>query len=233
MKTKKLLAVIPARGGSKRIPNKSIVRLGGMPLIHYVINAAKKAKSIDCLVVSTDSKKIASVARKCGADAPFIRPKALARDDTPTLPVLRHALEFFEKEEGILFDAVACLQLTSPFILAKDIDKAWKIFVQGARSVVSVSPVDAHPEWLFSLTKTGKMKPLVRDGKMRKKRSQDLSDYYTLNGAIGIQRAADVLSGRIVYDHACVIPAGRGIDIDTPEDLESARRTMRAMNLRR
>jgi CMP-N-acetylneuraminic acid synthetase len=229
---KKLLCIIPARGGSKRIPDKNIRKLLGRPLIAYAIDAACKARSVDRVIVSTDSDKIAKIAEKHGADVPFLRPKRLAGDATPTLPVIRHALQYLKKE-GETYDAVLCLQATSPLVTPADVDGAWKIFVEKkARSVVSVCRVDAHPEWFFSLTPSGRMKPLISDPRARMKRSQNLPAYYTLSGAIFIMRTADVLSGvRPPYDRAYVMPPERSIDIDDMEDFKKAGLRLEAWGL--
>jgi CMP-N-acetylneuraminic acid synthetase len=116
-----------------------------------------------------------------------------------------------------------CLQATSPLVSPVDIRNAVRMFKKpGARSVVSVTPAPGHPEWYFRIGPGGRMLPLIEDTASRRKRSQDLPAYYTLNGAVSIRRSADVLAGKIVYDRAIVLPPERGLDIDGPEDLETA-----------
>ena len=117
MKATQILAVITARGGSKGIPGKNIKPLGGKPLIAFTIETAKKSKLITDLIVSTDDEKIAAVARRYGADVPFVRPVEIAGDKVPHVPVMRHAIEFMENKLGVVFDYAVILQPTSPFLL--------------------------------------------------------------------------------------------------------------------
>ena len=144
---KKILGVIPARGGSKGIPKKNITDLCGRPLISYTINAAKKSKYLTDLIITTDSKEIAAVAEAFGGHVPFIRPKELSEDSTPSAPVVAHAVEFMEAEKKIRYDAVMLLQPTTPLRNTADIDTAIKLWVsERVDSVVSVVSVDAeHP----------------------------------------------------------------------------------------
>lgn len=115
MDKKKVVAIIPARGGSKGLPQKNIRLLGGKPLICYTIEAAKRCPLIDRVIVSTDSEEIKEVAIRDGAEVPFLRPNELAQDDTPTEPVLKHCVEWLEKNEGYETDVVVFLQLTDVF----------------------------------------------------------------------------------------------------------------------
>ena len=144
-----ILGVITARGGSKGVPRKNIKDLGGKPLIAYTIEVAKKSELITHLITSTDDQKIAEIAKKYGCNVPFLRPKELARDNTPTLPVLQHATEFMEKKLGIKFDYLVLLQPTSPFRIAEDIDKTIQLLIDTpeADSSVSICEVEKnqHP----------------------------------------------------------------------------------------
>lgn len=117
------LAIIPARGGSKSIPKKNIVDLGGKPLIYYAIDAIKKSKSVKRIIVSTDDKEIAEIARKNGADVPFIRPKELAEDAAPTLPVIQHALSWLSEKEHYTPDYILLAEPTAPFMKSSQIDE--------------------------------------------------------------------------------------------------------------
>jgi CMP-N-acetylneuraminic acid synthetase len=112
---KNIVAIIPARGGSKGLPKKNILPLCGKPLIAYTIEAAKGCKYIDRVVVSTEDPEIARIAREWGAEVPFMRPKVLAQDDTHTEPVLKHAVEWLEENEGYIVDIVVYLQITNIF----------------------------------------------------------------------------------------------------------------------
>ena len=145
----KILAVIPARGGSKGIPGKNIKRLGGLPLIAWTIREARRSKHIDRLIVSTEDKKIAAIAKKYGAEVPFLRPKALSRDHVPGLMPILHALKKIQGYTGVL-----CLQATSPFRKSSDIDNLIRFAKRmNARSVASVAPAEKHPFWTFSFYK--------------------------------------------------------------------------------
>ena len=147
MKKNKILGVIPARGGSKGLPNKNIIDLGGQPLIKYTIDAALKSKFITDCIVSTDSKDIISLAESYGISAPFIRPKNLSNDKTLSLPVIQHALKFMEKRLGYTYDKVIMLQPTTPFRTFDDIDAALSLLLRTkSDSVISVVDVEGnHP----------------------------------------------------------------------------------------
>ena len=125
----RILGLIPARGGSKAIPEKNIKILNGKPLIQYTLEAAKKAKKLTSLILSSDDEVIIEVAKKLNVEVPFVRPKHLAEDKSPTLGVIQHALKFYA-EQNIYFDAVCLLQVTSPFKTGKFIDEAIKKFTE-------------------------------------------------------------------------------------------------------
>lgn len=152
---KKFLAIIPARGGSKGIPKKNIKILLGKPLIRYTIEAGLKSKYLDKVVVSTDDNKIAEISKKSGAEIPCLRPKILAQDGTPTLPVLQQMAEFLKKRKNYNPFAVVLLQPTSPLRTAKHIDEAIRIFLRHpeADSLVSVvrAPHNMNPYSLMKL----------------------------------------------------------------------------------
>lgn len=118
----KAVAIIPARGGSKSIPHKNIADLGGKPLIAYCIEALKKSNVVGRIIVSTDDRKIRSVAIQCGAEAPFLRPKNLAEDTTPTIPVIEHALRWLQKHENYKPEYVVLAQPTEPFLKTEHVD---------------------------------------------------------------------------------------------------------------
>ena len=138
----KYLSIIPARGGSKGIPNKNIVNIAGKPLIQYTIEAALNSKSLHSLIISTDDKKIAEVGKNCGVEIPFMRPAKLARDDTPAIDVVLHALDWLKENDSYEPDAVVLLQPTSPLRTEKHIDEAIQLFVEeNADTVVSIVEV--------------------------------------------------------------------------------------------
>ncbi|RLJ03260.1 MAG: acylneuraminate cytidylyltransferase family protein [Candidatus Aenigmatarchaeota archaeon] len=141
----KVLGIIPARRGSKRIPDKNLKELAGKPLVSYVIEEALKSKNLDRVVVSTEDEEIAKVARRFGAEV-LMRPEELARDDVPLVAVAKHVMESFDKI-GEIFDIIVSIQPTNPFIEAKDIDEGIeKIIDSGCDSVVSVTRIiGTHP----------------------------------------------------------------------------------------
>lgn len=219
VKKKLILAVITARGGSKGILGKNIKLLGGKPLLAYSIEAAKKSKLITHTIVSTDDKEIAAVAKKFGAEAPFLRPKELAEDQTPHLSVLKHAIEFMEKKLGVVFDYAVILQPTSPFRLPEDIDGTLaKLIETGADSAVSLAAVDGayHPI---------KMKKLEGDKVLpycfpepEGLRHQDFPKVYKRSSAVyAMRRDLLMKDNRLYGDNVVghVVPAERSIDIDT------------------
>ena len=147
-KQPKVLGVITARGGSKGIPGKNIKLLGGKPLIAYTIETAKKSKMLTNLIVSTDAEEIAMIAGRYGVEVPFLRPREYAGDKAPHLPVMKHAIEFMEKQEGIVYDSVVILQPTSPFRTVDDLDGTIKKLIETkADSAVSISEIPSgwHP----------------------------------------------------------------------------------------
>jgi CMP-N,N'-diacetyllegionaminic acid synthase len=146
----RILAVIPARGGSKGLPDKNIRDLAGLPLIAHSIRAAALMPYVARCVVTTDSERIAAVAREHGGDVPFLRPAELAADDTPMAPVVAHALETVEKQEGAAYDAVLLLDPTSPARVPAQVAHARdQLFADpGLDGVVSVSEPTFHPTWV-------------------------------------------------------------------------------------
>lgn len=142
-KNKKILAIIPARGGSKGLPGKNIKPLLGKPLIAWTIEHAKKSKHIDKLIVSTDDEKIAEISKKYGAEVPFLRPSSLAKDDSPISNAIIHVINWFEKK-GEYFDIIILLEPTSPIRKDDDIDNAIELFIKNikkADSLVSLGEV--------------------------------------------------------------------------------------------
>ena len=145
-KNKKIIAIIPARGGSKGIPNKNIIDLCGRPLIQYSIDSAKGSKYIDKVIVSTDSEKIAEVSRKSGADVPFLRPVGISNDVAKSSDVVIHGIDFLKENYGDEYDYVILLQPTSPLRTAKHIDKAIELCINSdSSSLVSVKELNENP----------------------------------------------------------------------------------------
>ncbi|MGR5064416.1 acylneuraminate cytidylyltransferase family protein [Photobacterium sp. DNB22_13_2] len=215
---KKVLAVIPARGGSKRLPGKNTKHLGGKPLLSWTIEAASNSKQIDRVVVSTDAEDIASVARAYGAEVPFMRPVDLSGDHASTDSAIFHALENVGEEHEI----VVILQPTSPLRTAEDIDNALALLADPTvKGVVSICECEHTPLWCNTLPDDKAMGDFLRPSLLGK-RSQDLPQYYRLNGCI---YAFDVVSfkmnkGTFYSDtvKAYIMPSERSVDIDTQVD---------------
>ena len=155
-----ILALIPARGGSKGITNKNIRNLAGKPLIEYSITSAKKSKKINRIIVSTDNKKIASVSKKAGAEIPFLRPKLISKNTTPIIDVIQHTLDFLEDTESYKPDIIILLQPTTPLRSIQDIDNSIRLLINSkSTSVISVSKTKSHPDISFAIHKNF-LKPL-------------------------------------------------------------------------
>jgi len=214
-----VLGIVPARAGSKGIPNKNIKLLAGKPLIVYTVEAAQKSGVFDRLLVSTDGQEIARVARLAGADVPFLRPAELASDTAGMMAVICHTVEWLE-ERGVTYDCVVLLQPTSPLRTAEDIVAALELFVEReADVVVSVCEAEHHPWWCGTLAADGALTgfllpevPVVRQG---------LPRYYRLNGALYLARWEFAKSGNNWFgprSYAYVMPRQRSVDIDDPVD---------------
>ena len=185
MKKYKILGVIPARAGSKGIPNKNIIDSGGQPLIKYTIDAAIGSKLITDCIVSTDSKEIASLSESFGLAAPFIRPKHLSDDRSLSLPVMEHAINFMEKKFGIIYDKIIMLQPTSPLRSSEDIDKALSILISTkADSVISVVEVEANHPLRMKRIVNNRLVNYIDQGYEDMRPRQELPPVYIRNGAI-------------------------------------------------
>ena len=218
----KVLAVITARGGSKGIPGKNIKPLGGKPLIAYTIEVAQKSRLITDLIVSTDSERIAGVSREYGANVPFIRPAELARDDTPHLPVMRHAVEFMEKQKGYQYDYVVTLQPTSPFRTVEDIDETIRVLIEsGADSSVSLVEVPGmyHPIKMKKL-EGNQVLPYCMD-EPEGIRKQDFPKVYRRSSAVYVtRRDLMIKENKFFGEHVVgyITSIERFIDIDSESD---------------
>lgn len=224
------MGIIPARGGSRGVPKKNTRLLGGKPLVAWTIEKAKKAKSLNRLVLSTDSEEIAEIAEKYGAEVPFLRPAELARDDSPTIDVIRHCLEHLKKAENYSPDAVVILQPTTPFRKSEDIDKAIALYFQNNMStIVSVSKVPGHynPEWQLVIDDvTGVLTTLKGENLLKlKTRRQLLRDTYYRNGEIYVFNPNNVVRKNSIYGDtvtALITETKVNINIDTDIDFECA-----------
>lgn len=222
-----VVGMIPARSGSRRIPNKNLKILAGHPLIYYTIREALKAKTLNRVIVSTDSQHYANVAKQYGAEAPFLQPKEISGDYVGTTPVLIHCVNYLEKKEGYPVGVIVTLEPTSPFRLAKDIDDAVnKLLETAADSVVSVCEISQPPHWMFKLD-GDRMIPFLnvdmsRFGRMTR---EELPTLYIPNGAVYVTRRDVLMNEKRIYGKDCrafIMPTGRSIDIDTLEDFKYA-----------
>lgn len=213
---KRVLAVVPARGGSKGIPRKNIRNIAGKPLIAWTIEEAKKSAYIDRLILSSEDSEIIEVARTLGCEVPFIRPKHLAEDSTSGMDPVLHAIN-----ELPGYDFVLLLQPTSPFRTVKDIDFFLeKLIESGAPASVSVTIADKSPYWMYTLKDNEHLEPLLKQEQPYERR-QDLPDVFVLNGAIYGAQINWLMRSKSFLDDkttAFVMASERSYDIDTEED---------------
>lgn len=215
----RILALIPARGGSKGIKNKNIIDLNGQPLISYSIQASMDSKYIDETVVTTDSEEIANISKKYGANVPFMRPAELASDQAKTVDAVLHAIKSLN-EMGKQFDVLVLLQPTQPLRTAADIDEAIKrFFATGMRGLVSISAVNEHPLLMRTMDENGNIKSIL--GENSTCRRQDMKSYYIVNGCIYINRIAEISPNTSFNDNLVgyVMGAAHSVDIDDKKDL--------------
>lgn len=215
----KVLAIIPARGGSKGLPRKNVLPVSGKPLIAWTIEAAKRASCISRLVLSSDDQEIIETAKGYGCEVPFVRPAALATDTASTMDVVLHALS---EVQGCEF--VMLLQPTSPLRSAQDIDAAFQLMTdRGADTCVSVCPVDESPYWMYRCGDSKRLEPVLPANEFATRR-QDLPPIFILNGAIYISRISSLMANKRFIGPdtvGYVMSRERSIDIDTAEDFSS------------
>lgn len=230
MKNKTFLAIIPARGGSKRLPNKNIKELNGKPLITYTIEASLKSKYITKTIVSTDSEEIQKIASENNACVPFLRPKELSLDESKSIDVIIHALNYLKENKNEIFDYVVLLQPTSPLRNEKEIDKAIEYLKEKqADAVISVCEVEHNPLWSNTLNETKSLSNFL-DKKYINSRSQDLKTFYRLNGAIYICKTEELLKENTFFINnnifAYEMSQEKSVDIDTHLDFIIAKAIM-------
>ncbi len=227
---KSVLAVIPARGGSKGLKDKNIREICGKPLIAYTIEAALGSGVCDKVMVSTDSGRIAEISAEYGAEVPFLRPAELAGDTSKTVDAVIDVIERYRKA-GEEFDVLILLQPTSPLRDAGDIRNAAKAFVEcGMKGILSVTRTKDHPVFLRRMGPKGELSRYTEE--RSDVRRQDLEELYRINGAIYINMISDIVPSFSFNDnpYAYEMPPSRSIDIDTVEDLICAEALMRYMD---
>jgi CMP-N,N'-diacetyllegionaminic acid synthase len=225
-----VLAVVPARGGSKGVPRKNVAEITpGRTLLHYVAEAVTQTARVDRVVLSTEDEDIAQVGRQAGLDVPFMRPRALAADDTPMLPVLRHAIDQVIAG-GWTPEYVVLLQPTSPCRRWQHIDDAISLLIaKGVDSVVTVVEVPKHlsPDYVMKI-EDGTLHPFLSDG-LRVTRRQDVRPAYYRDGTVYAFRRDTIERFGNIYGERClplVIDARESLSIDSPEDWAEAKRRL-------
>lgn len=217
----KILALIPARGGSKGLPNKNIMNLSGKPMIKWTIDEAKKLQWIDKIVVSTDSKKIIDECKEPSIDIPFVRPSDLSTDTASSIDVVLHALNWFEKK-NIYFDIIILLEPTSPLRQAIDIENALQLmFKANAKSVVGVAKVgSSHPDFMYEKKENNYIIPHNKI-KSSHTRRQDVDMLYYLEGSIYASLVYDFKKNKTFYHKNTVgyeVSKIKSFEIDDIED---------------
>lgn len=218
----RVLGLIPARGGSKGIARKNVRELAGKPLLQWTAEAALLARSLTSVVLTTDDDEIAAVGRRCGLSVPFVRPGELAADDTPTLPVVQHAVRTLEAL-GERFEAVCLLQPTNPFRKASDIDACVELFRStGADAVLSILPVpyEYNPHWVFFRTAEGLLRLSTGESQPLPRR-QLLPAAFHREGSLYVTRRDVIMEMNSLYGDRVLgyeLNAEVTINLDTPAD---------------
>lgn len=218
---KTVVAIILARGGSKRLANKNIRLFAGKPLIAWTIEAARKSKYIDRIIVSTDSEKIAAIAKQFGADAPFLRPSELASDTATSELTILHVLTWVKENEENYYDYFILLQPTSPLRKTEHINEAIKLFEKESSvdALISVTKVDKNPYWIQIINQEGFLRPFLS-----KKDSQS-ETLYLPNGALYITKIKEFMMSKSLYTEKTIgflMNKEVSIDIDEEFDLKIA-----------
>ena len=228
---KKVIAIIPARGGSKGLPGKNIKLLCGKPLIVWTIQVALKSRLIDELVVSTDSQQIADIARAAGASVPVLRPAEIATDKTPTIDVIDHTLDYFSTKKAQIFDYVVLLEPTSPLREDDDIDNMLLKLHASAESfdsIVSLGEVGEHPSIMKRLSGE-KIEPFCSELQIATRR-QDLQPAFFPYGVAYIAKTKSLMAERTFYTQRCtyyLIKRYQNYEIDDIYDFLAVENIMR------
>lgn len=223
-----MLAVIPARGGSKGVRNKNIKELNGKPLIAYTIDAALQSEIFERVIVSTDSSEIARIAGQCGAEIPFLRPDEISGDFASSDDAIIHAIDFY-KEKGIVYTEVCKLQPTSPLRTIRHLKEAYQLMKEkDADFVVSVCECEHSPRWSGTLGEDLSTDDFMRED-VRRSCRQVLPTYYRLNGAIYMAKCSSFYKERNFFGangYAYIMAQEDSIDIDSELDFRIAKYIM-------
>jgi CMP-N,N'-diacetyllegionaminic acid synthase len=233
---KSILAIIPARGGSKGLPDKNILPLADKPLIVWSIEAARESKYIDKCMVSTDDDKISDIVKKFGGEIPFKRPAHLATDESTTFDVLEHGINFF-KNQLVEFDYLVLLEPTSPLRDSNDIDTAINLLHDNrskADSIVGVSKVEAtHPVFDVKINKDGLIQPYMSES-FKVFRRQEIEELYFFEGSVYVSDIQVLLKERSFYHDRTmpfVVPRWKSLEIDEIIDLLTAETVIKNLSL--
>lgn len=220
----KMIAIVPARGGSKGLPGKNIKDLCGKPMIAYTIEAAQKSKYISKIIVSTDDQGIADTAKLYGAEIPFMRPESLAQDSSKALDVYVYTIEQLENDNNTKITDFIVLQPTSPLRRTEDIDRACEIYFNNkADSVISVVEADIPLQWYKEIDKNGKLKKCFEDENNLNR--QEYKPLFIPNGAIYIFNKKKLFESREYYmdnSYSYIMKREHSVDIDTLLDFQLA-----------
>ena len=221
-----MIALIPARGGSKGLPGKNIKNLCGKPLIAHTIGAALNASGIDRVVVTTDSEEIAEIAKQYGAEVPFLRPEGLAGDTSCAVDVYLHAVHFLQKESGQEIQKFMVLLPTAPLRGSENIEQALKEFYEKkAETLISMKEAETPISWYYGMNEEGRVKNLGFDGQNAVKNRQVNNVYYIPNGAIYILDTRLLREKRTYYSDntvAYLMSQEESVDIDCALDFKIA-----------
>jgi N-acylneuraminate cytidylyltransferase len=218
---KRILGIVAARGGSKGLPKKNILQLGGKPLIAWSIIAAAGSQYLDRTIVSTDNNEIAEIARSAGGDVPFVRPTELGTDDASIIDVVLHAVDNLSET----YDYVMLLQATSPLRTSSDIDETILVCrKRDASACVSVTPVTKGPWWMHQVDQDGYLHPFLNDG-LADRRRQEYPRLVMPNGAVYLAELEYLRSKKSFYGDRTIayeMPPERSPDIDAAIDFKLA-----------
>ena len=222
----KVLGLIPARGGSKGVSRKNIRPLCGKPLLQYTAESALTARHLSRVILSSDDEEVARVGLRCGLQVPFLRPDHLAQDDTPMLPVIQHALNWFESH-GERFAAVCVLQPTNPLRRSEDIDGCIEMLQrEDADAIVTILPVPHgyNPHWVYFRQKNGSLQLSTGESEPIPRR-QSLPAAYHRDGSVYVTRSDVITSGKSLYGNRLLgylLNSDRSVNIDSLEDWQRA-----------
>ena len=222
----KILGIIPARGGSKEIKRKNLLKIGGKTLVELAIKSAKKSKLLTRIILSSEDKEILKIAKKAGVEIPFIRPKELAKDNSSTLSVLKHAVKWLEKNENWRADIIVILQPTTPFRKGTHIDAVVKLLLQSrSDAATTIKKVSYPSHWLLKIVNKNKISNLFKGGN-RYLRRQDAPQTYQPAGLVYAMTRKLLFSLKTTLPagdtRGYIIPSKFGINIDSSHDYKLA-----------